>query len=417
MPDILETLRKFALVTKTDLLVEFEEPADRGEALPEGEAAANRIECLDGVPYDNPVMTDPALRDKLRKGAENLDFPFMCRDKFEVYFACTRGKGLYCYIGPLSARRQDKAAERRFYQSYGIVPDDVRALRFFTFQEILYIIELVDQILNDRVYEETEIFFRNGLAGLDRKGHVREQALYLLREEDENEDSTTWRHTYREERRLMDAVREGRTEEALRFSRLMDVDAGRLAKEDLTHWRNLAIVAITLTSRAAIEGGLSPESAYRLSGYYIQKCGTVSSVTQLLGLRDYCIRELTDLVHEKLSRNHTSNYTEQAKSYIAKHYREKIHLEVMADTLGISPAYLSRLFKKDTGILLQDYVVKVRVDRASNFLRYSDLGLAEISEYVGFPSQSYFGKIFKKEMHMTPKTYRDRYKVPEWGQR
>ncbi len=419
MPDMLETLRKYALVTRIDLLVEHDEAARDGEAQPaagEEIGPCAQIDCLGGVPFDNPIMVSQALRDKLRAGAADRDYPFIIKDAFEVYFACIRAEGLYCYLGPLSVVRQDKTAERRFYMHYGIDPADVRSLRFFTLQEILYIVELADQILNQRVYEETELLFRNKLTTLDRMVQEREQAIFLLHEEDENEDDSTWRHTYREERHFMDAVREGRTEDALRLSRLMDDDSGRLARGELSHWRNLAIVAIALVSRAAIEGGISPEAAYRISGYYIQKCDVAVSATQLMGLRDYCIRELTDRVHEKLTRNRTSTYTEGAKRYIARHYREKIRLEEMAETLGISPAYLSRLFRKETGVLLQDYVISVRIDRASNLLRYSDQSLSEIAEYVGFPSQSYFGKIFKKEMHMTPKAYRDRYKASEWRQ-
>ena len=51
------------------------------------------------------------------------------------------------------------------------------------------------------------------------------------------------------------------------------------------------------------------------------------------------------------------------------------------------------------------------VVRAANLLRYSDNSLSEIAEYVHFPSQSYFGKIFKKCTGMTPRAYRDRYQT------
>ncbi len=398
MPDIRETLRKFALVTKIDLLLE----------------SPGGIDCLGGVPDDNPVMKNETLRETLKTGSAVSDHAFMMRDAYEVYFSAIKTADLICYIGPLSSLRQDKPAERRFYRSYGIDPADVRSLRFFTLQEILYIVELIDQILTGRTYKETQLLFLNHLTKIDPDARTREQALFVLREDDENEDDETWRHTYREERKLMDAVREGRIEDALRLSRAMDDDTGRLSNRDLTHWRNLTIVGIALTSRAAIDGGLSPQDAYRISGYYIQKCDAASSATQLLGLRDYAIREMTTRVQEKLAQKRTSTYTETAKTYISKHYREKILLDDLAETLGISPTYLSRLFKKDTGMQFQDYISKIRVDRAANLLKYSDRSLAEIAEYVGFPTQSYFGKIFKKEMSMTPKAYRDRFKASEW---
>jgi len=118
---------------------------------------------------------------------------------------------------------------------------------------------------------------------------------------------------------------------------------------------------------------------------------------------------MADRVKEKKAHLHTSNYTESAKNYIENNYRQKIYLDDVADTLGISPSYLSRIFKKDTGMNLQDYVVSVRIRRACDFLKYSDLSLSEIAAYVNFPSQSYFGKKFKAQMQMTPREYRDRY--------
>ena len=97
-----------------------------------------------------------------------------------------------------------------------------------------------------------------------------------------------------------------------------------------------------------------------------------------------------------------------------KHYREKIYLEDVAEALKISPTYLSRLFKRETGQNFQDYINEVRVDRAANLLKYSEMSLSEISQYVNFPNQSYFGKIFKKYKNMTPRAYRDSNKPAEF---
>ena len=89
-------------------------------------------------------------------------------------------------------------------------------------------------------------------------------------------------------------------------------------------------------------------------------------------------------------------------------------MEEVAEALGISPTYLSRLFKRETGQCLQDFINEERVKRAANLLRYSDMGLTEIAQYVNFPNQSYFGKIFKKYTNMTPRAYRDFYKPAEF---
>ena len=109
-----------------------------------------------------------------------------------------------------------------------------------------------------------------------------------------------------------------------------------------------------------------------------------------------------------------SVYTEQCRDYIEKHFHNKIYLEDIADAIGISQGHLSRIFRKDMGISVQDYIQKFRIERAANLLKYSEAGLAEISDYLCFHSQSHFGCVFKQYMNMTPRQYRDMYKQKEF---
>ena len=78
----------------------------------------------------------------------------------------------------------------------------------------------------------------------------------------------------------------------------------------------------------------------------------------------------------------------------------------IAEALDISPSYLSRLFHRETGTKLQDYIVEVRIDRAAELLLYSSLSISDIAVYVNFPNQSYFTKLFKKVKGITPFSYR-----------
>lgn len=143
-----------------------------------------------------------------------------------------------------------------------------------------------------------------------------------------------------------------------------------------------------------------------------------NDVTQILLYRNHAVEELTRRVREQKQKSHISIYTERCKDYVYGHYREKIYLDSIADNLGISSSYLSRLFKKKMGVNLQDFINDVRVEKAANLLVYSEEPLPRIAEYVNFPSQSYFGKIFKEKMGMTPRQYRELYKPAEfYGQK
>ena len=108
-----------------------------------------------------------------------------------------------------------------------------------------------------------------------------------------------------------------------------------------------------------------------------------------------------------MARNrHYSSKIEAALHYITIHLHEKITLENAADAVGLSPCHLSRIFKKEVGMSIVDYVQKERVEAAKHMLVNSDETLASISQYLYFSTQSYFIRIFKKYTGVTPGQYR-----------
>ena len=369
------------------------------------------IAFFDSV-QDSPLMHCAELRNTLRAGIAGQKAPYLYKEKYGVFFAALHAEEGYLYMGPMCSEKRNALNRRQLYESYGIDAASARSLPSFTLSEIRNMILLTNSTLKNGNLENEELMHLNQIISVGEKNFYTEQVSFVLKEEAENDD-IAFRHSYYEERLLMQAIREGRAEDAIRLAENMDRDTGRLSAAEYGHWRNLAIIGISLCTRAAIEGGVSPEEGYRLSGYYIQKCDSAQDPAHLLHYRNRAIEELTVRVKQKLEKPRTSSHVERAKDYVRKHYREKIYLEDVAETLGISPTYLSKLFKKETGQCLQDYINEERVFRAANLLIYSRLSLPEIAEYVHFPNQSYFGKIFKQVKHMTPKEYRDRYTPTE----
>lgn len=365
---------------------------------------------------DSPLLQSVPLRERLRSESAAQAAPYIWPDEQNVFFAGIHADDLLVYMGPMSAQKLSAAQRRQFYHRYGIDSGDTRPLRVFSMQEILDAVQLVSAALLPADYESEELASLNGLSVRNRCSTRREQTRFVTREEEENDDGA-YRHTYFEEQLLMQAIRDGDTEEALRLAGNMDADAGRLSADEFGHRRNLAIIGISLCARSAIEGGMAPETAYRVSGYYIQKCDAAKSGAELLQYRNHAIEELTVRVRDLLGRPRTSNYIGRCKDYVRKHYREKIYLEKVAEALGISHTYLSRIFRRETGVRFQDYVTQFRVERAANLLIYSDMPLTAVAEYVHFPNQSYLGKMFKKYKGITPGEFRDRYRTVEYFER
>ncbi len=360
-------------------------------------------------PEYNPIYKNEALRTLLIHRTDVQKEPIIISDDFQMFYICVKCENIYYMMGPLGMHVMSRTERHRFYHFYGIDGKWEKGLHYHTLMEILQIAGMFTKMITGEEYTDQQLVDANYQAAASVKER-QEQAWFDIKSE--NED--IYRHSYQEERRILDAVKAGNVEEAVRLSKEMDSNIGRLGESEVEHWRNLSIVAAALCARAAIEGGVMPAVAYRISGFYINKSTACKDITQILIYRNHVIEELAKRVWEHKEKNHTSSYIEQCRDYVYRHYREKIYLDGIAETLGISSSYLSRLFKKETGNRLQEFINDVRVEKAANLLIYSEESLLGIAEYVNFPSQSYFGKIFKQKMKMTPRQYRELYKPAEF---
>ena len=192
---------------------------------------------------------------------------------------------------------------------------------------------------------------------------------------------------------------------------------GTLSKNELRNAKNLAIVLMTLASRASIRGGLLPEISFSMSDVFIQKIEEMTDPVIILNTARQFQMEYVKAVAEIRQQKQDSESTlrkniwiEQCKDYIFKHLHEKICSRDIAEYLHLNANYLSELFKKYENITLTDFILKEKVKLARNLLSYSPYSYIEIATYLGFSSQSHLGKVFKKYTGMTMRQYREKYK-------
>lgn len=95
-------------------------------------------------------------------------------------------------------------------------------------------------------------------------------------------------------------------------------------------------------------------------------------------------------------------------SYLKRHYHDDITLNQIAKQYYISPAYLSRTFKKITGLSFRKYLMEIRMEEAKKLLSETQEKALIIAEYVGFSNISHFNMTFKKTVGVTPLQYRKR---------
>ena len=92
----------------------------------------------------------------------------------------------------------------------------------------------------------------------------------------------------------------------------------------------------------------------------------------------------------------------KAKQYIKKNYVEEVTLETIAEHLGLSASYFSRLFSKETGECFTDYLTEIRIQAAKELLKNSNCKVYEVSGLVGYDNPHYFSRIFKKVTGVAP---------------
>ncbi len=96
----------------------------------------------------------------------------------------------------------------------------------------------------------------------------------------------------------------------------------------------------------------------------------------------------------------------QAYQYVASHVDDKVSLTKISDTLGISKNYFCSLFKQETGENFLSFVSRMKIQRAKMLLREENWRVYEVCDYLGYSDVTYFTKLFKKYVHMSPNEYK-----------
>lgn len=263
------------------------------------------------------------------------------------------------------------------------------------------------------VESTTEQIIETNCLNHDHEGKVQKHFNDILFE---NHENNVHHNPYDQEMREFGSIENGdliQLEKSLQED--YDGTIGTLAKDPLRNLKNLGIVLVTLASRAAIRGGLSPEISFSLSDSYIQQieeCKDLALVTPLAHKAEFQYAEMVHEIKEKqkgILKKQKNPRINKCKDFIFSHLHDRITLEDLAVEADCNPNYLSQLFKECEGISISGYILQEKINRAKNLLIYSDYSYIEIATYLGFSSQSHLGTQFKKHTGYTLRQYREIY--------
>ncbi|MFC4103423.1 response regulator transcription factor [Paenibacillus xanthanilyticus] len=139
---------------------------------------------------------------------------------------------------------------------------------------------------------------------------------------------------------------------------------------------------------------------------YLLKPVKTSELAQVVErLRKRAMKESPDLDPQKsMEERHVIR---KVKEIIGQRLDQDISLQYLADQVHLNHRYLSVLFKSETGQNLSDYVTQIRMDRAKQLLKDTQIKIQDIAKLSGYPNVKYFLHVFKQNLGCTPSEYRE----------
>lgn len=212
------------------------------------------------------------------------------------------------------------------------------------------------------------------------------------------------KHTrYTTEIKLFSCIQQGNIDKLI--SEIKNINmlivAGKLSDSNIMQYKYLAVSAITLATRYAIQGGLNEKTAYDFSDRVIMTVDSFNSKDKILNLLANEIIKLTNMVNASKLSPAQSPHVRKCICYINENIEKKITVSALSEICGISPDYLSQIFKEEIGENLSTYIMKRKLESAKEMLLQNKSN-TEICKALSFSSVSHFITAFKKHCNMTP---------------
>ena len=195
---------------------------------------------------------------------------------------------------------------------------------------------------------------------------------------------------YERENAFFKSIQDGDVAEMRRLYQPFEIDSmGTLSEDPLRNLQYHLIITIALITRACIEGGMEMEAVRMLHREVVE---------------DYAQR-----MHLLKKQNRYPRAVTICIDYIYDNLHTKLTLPDLAKAAGLSAGYLSKLFRREVGMNVSEYILKKRIEAAENMLRFSELSCLAIADYLCFSSESHFIQVFRKQTGLTPKRYREAF--------
>jgi AraC-like DNA-binding protein len=359
-----------------------------------GESESALYAYYGDAPDEDAILNDKE-RESLLLEKANPDCPILVDEDYPIYYAvvtCQDEKSTehIFLVGPVSVEMNGKSA---------------RGVAYCDYEDFCEEILLLYNLFNDTQLTYNELNAKNYMTH-ENLQRIEKNVSHVQFQYHENSQP---HNPYDRERREMLGIKTGDVTRLLQsIDEIFMGEYAVLSKNKLQSAKNLAIVGLAISARAAIDGGMPSEEAFSLNDSLILEVDKSKNIGEIENIVRYGKIKYAEIVKSLNEKKDENAIIDQCKNLIFRRLHSKIVISELADILHVSLEYLSALFKRTEQITISEYIMNEKVKLAQNLLVYSEYSLVDISMYLGFSSQSHFGRVFKKYTGLTPNDYRKR---------
>ena len=310
-------------------------------------------------------------------------------------------------VGPFLMDRPDSTLVIGVAQERNLSPtlclemyDELSALQVIEPARVNHLSRLLDHLLSPLLLSERAMMLKKQ-EKLQQQSRISE-TIQMYKEQ---EIPTTQQYIYQKENALLAKVRTGSVQDAKALLNdllgyVFFTEGGKLEAV-----RVRAVELTTLLSRVAVEGGAKADSIHELNSKFLTLLNTGRNIDDLCYLLQDVVESFMSAMFNRLDKGNL--YIRRALGCMSDRYAEPLTLESVAQEVGLSTSYFSTLFHQVVGVSFREHLCRIRVEESKQMLLNTDDSLTDIALSVGFADQSYFCKVFKRIVGMTPGKYRN----------
>lgn len=296
------------------------------------------------------------------------------------------------------------ASESNQLESSHVLYELIKSIQLSTSKYLEISLSITISTAGDTIKDVFQLYGECLQASLYRTFYGHRCIIYA--EKIKNLKSDEYSYPMQKEKLLIEALLLGKTEEVKKIYSEIIIGASKhqytVFQSAISHLARAINTAIDCMQKNSYSAML-----YNFTTFIVE----VSKLETLDEISAYFFKAFEDIIHE-MDNKKSIRHNELIEIIVSKinkeYFNQNLSIETIADLVNMSPVYLGRLFKKLTSKSISDYISEIRMAKAENLLKETDLSINEILENTGFVSSGYFYTQFRKIHGITPNEYRQK---------